>query len=64
VLRARADRGLLDEVIWWCTDDVWFWSLQALVTYVRAAAERSVESVAAICGRIASRHDMRLATAT
>jgi hypothetical protein len=64
MLRAGSEPGLLDEVIWWRTDDLWFWSLQALVTYVRAADERSVESVAAICGRIASRHDIRHATAT
>ena len=39
----------------------WFWGLQALVTYVRAAAERSADTVPAICGRLASRHDVQLA---
>jgi hypothetical protein len=63
MVRAGVDPGLLDEVIWWRTDDLWFWALQALVTYVRAAAERSAASVATICGRIASRHDIQLATA-
>jgi hypothetical protein len=55
---------LLDEVTWWRTDDLWFWTLEALVTYVRAAAERSAEPVTTICGRIARRHDVQLATAT
>jgi hypothetical protein len=39
---------LVDEVIWWRTEDLWFCALQALVIYVRAAAERSAETVPAI----------------
>jgi hypothetical protein len=31
---------------------------------LRAAAERSAEPVTTICGRIARRHDVQLATAT
>jgi len=62
--RAGVDPGLLGEVIWWRTDDLWFWALEALVTYVRAAAERTNESVPFICGRIASRHDVQLAAVT
>jgi hypothetical protein len=64
MVRAGVDPGLLDEVVWWRTDDLWFWSLEALVIYVRAAAERRAETVSAICGRIASRHDVQLAAAT
>jgi hypothetical protein len=64
MVRAGVDPGLLDEVSWWRTDDLWFWALEALVTYIRAAAERSGETVPAICGRIASRHDVELAAAT
>jgi hypothetical protein len=60
----RAQQVLLDEVTWWRTDDLWFWTLEALVTYVRAAAERSAEPVTTIWGRIARRHDVRLAAAT
>jgi len=55
---------LLDEVSWWRTDDLWFWALQALATYVRAAAEHGGETVPTICGRIASRHGVRLAAVT
>jgi hypothetical protein len=64
MVRAGVDPGLLDEVSWWRTDDLWFWALQALVTYVRAAAEHSAEPVTAICGRVASRHGVQLAMAT
>jgi hypothetical protein len=64
MVRAGIDPGLLDEVIWWRTDDLWFWAFQALVTYVRAAAERRATTVPAICERIASRHDVQLAAAT
>jgi hypothetical protein len=64
MVRAGVDPGLLDEVSWWRTDDLWFWALQALATYVRAAAEHGGETVPAICGRIASRHRVRLAAVT
>ena len=63
MVRAGVDPGLLDEVSWWRTDDLWFWALQALVTYVRAAGEHSAEPVSAICGRVASRHGVQLAAA-
>lgn len=64
MIRAGVDPGLLDEVMWWRTDDLWFWALEALVTYVRAAAERTEESVPFICRRIAGRHDVHLAATT
>jgi hypothetical protein len=64
MVRAGVDPGLLDEVRWWRTDDLWFWVLEALVTYVRAAAEHGGEPVPAVCGRIASRHDVQLAATT
>lgn len=32
VIMQVPDPGLLDEVIWWHTDDLWFWTLEALVT--------------------------------
>jgi hypothetical protein len=64
MVRAGVDPGLLEEVRWWRTDDLWFWALEALVTYVRAAAEHSAEPVTAICRRVASRHGVQLAMAT
>ena len=64
MVRAGVDPGLLEEVIWWRTDDLWFRALEALVTYVRAAAERAGEPVPAICARIARRHNIQLTAAT
>ncbi|MGH9229170.1 MAG: hypothetical protein ACRD07_10690 [Acidimicrobiales bacterium] len=43
MVRAGVDPGLLDEVSWWRTDDLWFWALEALLIYVRTAAEHSGE---------------------
>ncbi|MGH9246951.1 MAG: hypothetical protein ACRD29_22070 [Acidimicrobiales bacterium] len=51
---------LLDEVIWWSSDDLWVFSLYALIAYVRIAAERTGEPVAIICERIARRHEVEL----
>ena len=48
MIRAGVDPGLLDEVIGWRTDDLWFWALEGLVIYVRAAAERTAAPVAAL----------------
>jgi hypothetical protein len=64
MIRGGVDPGLLAEVIWWRTDDLWFWALEAPVIYVRAAAERTDEPVTGICRRIASRHDVQLAAVT
>jgi hypothetical protein len=64
IVRGGVEPGLLDEVSWWRTDDLWFWALEALVTYVRAAAEHGGETVPGICAQIASRHDFQLATTT
>jgi hypothetical protein len=64
MVRAGVDPGLLDGVSWWRTDDLWFWALEALVTYLRAAAEHGGETVPAICAQIASRHGFQLATTT
>jgi hypothetical protein len=62
MLRAGVDPGLLAEVIWWRTDDLWFWALDALVVYLRVAAERANVAVAAVCERVAARHGVDLST--
>ena len=41
MIRAGVDPGLLDEAAWWRADDLWMWSLDALVVYVRVAADRT-----------------------
>lgn len=57
MLRAGVDPGLLDEVSWWRSDDLWYWSLEAFVVFVRVAADRSGEPLGAICQRLAdARH--------
>jgi hypothetical protein len=53
MLHGGVDPGLLDEVQWWQTDDVWYWSLEALVAYMRAAADRTGLSMESICRRLA-----------
>ena len=60
MIRAGVDPGLLDEVGWWRTDDLWIWALDALVVYLRVAAERSGDPIGVVCERLAARHDMKL----
>jgi hypothetical protein len=57
MIHGGVDPGLLDEVQWWRTDDLWSWSLDALAVYVRAAADRSGQPMASVARRIgAERH--------
>ena len=60
MIRAGVDPGLLDEVSWWRTDDLWFWALDALVVYLRVAAERTGEPINVVCERVTSRHDVAM----
>jgi hypothetical protein len=59
MLRAGVDPGLL-EVSWRKTDDLWYWSLKALVTYLRAATDRTGGTIDVICRRVAERHHVTL----
>jgi hypothetical protein len=47
------DLGRFDDVPWWRDDDLWYWSLEALAAYIRAAADRIVEPDQSVCRRIA-----------
>ena len=49
MIRAGVDPGLLDEVVWWQTDDLWIWALDALAVYVRVAADLTGPTVADVC---------------
>jgi hypothetical protein len=60
MLRGGVDPGLLDEVQWWRSDDLWYWSLEALAVYVRAAAERTSQTVEFVCRRIADARGITL----
>ncbi len=60
MIRGGVDPAMLDEAAWWREDDLWFWALEALVTYIRAASERADTSVPLLCERIARRHNVEL----
>lgn len=60
MLHGGVDPGLLDEVQWWQSDDLWYWSLEALTAYVRAAADRTGQSVESVCSRIADERGITL----
>ena len=55
MIHGGVDPGLLGEVQWWRTDDLWYWSLESLAVYVRAAAERTGQSAATVAHRIGAR---------
>lgn len=61
MLNGGVDPGLLDEVQWWRTDDVWYWALDALAVYARVAAERTNETVESVCRRLADGRRITLA---
>jgi hypothetical protein len=63
MIRSGVTPDLLEEVGWWDINDLWVWSLYALLIYVRVAAERTGEPVAVICQRLAGRHGVELAQA-
>jgi hypothetical protein len=58
---AASTPGFSTKCKWWQTDDLWYWSLEALAVYVRAAADSSDLSVEAICDRIASKRGITAA---
>jgi hypothetical protein len=39
MIQAGVDPDLQGEAHWWQTDDLWVWALEALIIYIRAAAE-------------------------
>lgn len=60
MVRAGIDPAVDETVSWWRANDLWLWSLQAVVVYARAAAEHANVTVAEICERVAARHDITL----
>lgn len=63
VIRAGVDPALLDHTGGWSGDDLWFWSLEKLIVYVRAADEHTGTTPAEICQRIARRRGIDLGQA-
>jgi hypothetical protein len=65
ILTSAAVRGglepdLLDEVVWWQTDDYWRYALYAAVALIRVAAERRDESIARLARRLAEINGIEL----
>jgi hypothetical protein len=44
-----AEPDLLDEVVWWQTDDFWEYALYAAVAFIRRAADRAGVPAAQVC---------------
>jgi hypothetical protein len=54
-LHGGTEPDLLDEVVWWQTDDFWQYALFAAVVYIRAAASRAGVPVRQVCQDLAQR---------
>ncbi|HEY5025113.1 MAG TPA: hypothetical protein VII76_09060 [Acidimicrobiales bacterium] len=69
ILATGASRGgispdLLDEVIWWRTDDFWFYALAAAAAIIRSSAAKQAVPIADLIGRLALEHDIDLTIPT
>jgi hypothetical protein len=54
-LHGGTEPDLLDEVVWWQTDDFWQYALFAAVAYIRAAASRADVPVSQACQDLGER---------
>jgi hypothetical protein len=54
-LRGGTEPDLLEEIVWWQTDDFWKYALFATVAYLRAAASRAGVPVPRVCQELAQR---------
>jgi hypothetical protein len=59
-LRGGLEPDLLDEVIWWNSDDYWRYALFAAVALIRAGAQHQGVPVARIVEQLAERHGVAL----
>ena len=62
--RGGIDPDLLDEVIWWRTDDFWFYALAAAMAIIRASAAKQEVPVADLIAELALEHDIDLTVST
>ena len=58
-LHGGAQPDLLDEVVWWQTDDFWQYALFAAIVYIRISASRKGLPVSQACQELAQRSDTR-----
>jgi hypothetical protein len=54
-LHGGTEPDLLEEIVWWQTDDFWQYALFAAVAYIRAAASRAGVPVRQACQELAQR---------
>jgi hypothetical protein len=54
-LHGGTEPDLLDEIVWWQTDDFWEYALFATVAYLRAAANRAGVPLPQVCQELAQR---------
>lgn len=59
-LAGGLEPDLLDEVIWWGSDDFWRYGLYAAVALIRASADRRGISVEQVVAGLAGRHGISL----
>lgn len=62
--RGGVDPDLLDEVVWWRTDDFWFYALAAAMAIIRASAAKQGVPVADLIAELALEHDIDLTSST
>ena len=60
MIAAGVTPDLSGETGWWQINDLWIWSVYALVIYVRIASERTGDPVGVIASRIAERRNVDL----
>ena len=58
-LHGGAEADLLDEVVWWQTDDFWQYGLFAAVAYIRAIAGRAGVPVRQVCQELTQRPELQ-----
>ncbi len=63
-VRGGIDPDLLDEVIWWRTDDFWFYALAGSVAVARACADKRSLPMAEFVGELAHGLDVDLTAVT
>ena len=60
-LHGGTEPDLLEEIVWWQTDDFWQYALFATVAYIRAAANRVGVPLPQVCQELAQRPARRSA---
>ena len=62
--RGGIDPDLLEEIIWWRSDDFWFYALAAAVSIIRASAAKEAIPIADLIDDLALKNQIDLTVAT